>query len=179
MLCEIQSVSSRILVSPCPFPTTITITLRATPDYFIRRKIQVFIPLIRFQLQSLVSWSSLVLRKYTLFFFFFSSPIIWWYSLPKFPSSCSFSFIVLLISKDYLFCSFYFPTFHYKHSIFFQCQNPFLYPDCVFLLYQISSSFYFANTLISMYIRWFTFSCYFVNLLPIVHFLIIIIIIII
>ena len=34
MLCEMQSVSSGIeLVSPCPFPTTITITPRAPPFF--------------------------------------------------------------------------------------------------------------------------------------------------
>ena len=58
--------------------------------YLTRETISVFIPLIRFLLQNLVSRCFLVRLKY---FFFLSSPFVWWCPFLIFPSKCNFPFL--------------------------------------------------------------------------------------
>ena len=56
-------------MSPCPFPTTITTTPRAPPEYLIRRTARVFLSLMRFLRQNLVSSSFFLLLRFSNFFF--------------------------------------------------------------------------------------------------------------
>ena len=60
------------------------------PDYLTRRTAQVFISLMRFLLQSLVSKSFLV----SLGFFFLSCARIWWCLLPIFSNTWKFTFFL-------------------------------------------------------------------------------------
>ena len=63
-------------------------------DYLTKEAAQVFIPLMRFLLYTLISRSFLVLQRYV---FFLSFPLVWWCPLPIFPSICKFPFHQLLL----------------------------------------------------------------------------------
>ena len=141
---------------------------------YLKWTAQLFIPLMRFLLRSLVSSSFLVLMRY-FFSIFLSSPPVWWCPLSTFPN---FRFSELSdFSLIWLFYSFHhllFSAFHYNQGIFFYAKyipisSLYILAACV----RISNSFSFsANRLMSsMYIRWWTFSCNLWNLNPPVHFL--------
>ena len=93
------------------------------PEYITRITAQVFIPLIRFLLLSLVSRSFRVCLRYAFLVFSFISTclivICFQYSqvlVIFFFSKCSDSFLVW---RFYPFRYFSFSTFYYKHAIFF------------------------------------------------------------
>ena len=74
--------------------STSQVRFKNGPEYLTRGTAQVFIPLIRFLLCSLVSNSFLLLSRCFFFKFIFCSSLhVWWYSLPTFSSICSFPFL--------------------------------------------------------------------------------------
>ena len=103
------------------------------PENLPRSTAQVFAPLMRYLLCSLVSSSFLDLLRY-LKKSFLSSPIVWWSPLSIFPSICKFPFlgafwfcldlVVLVLPSFVFFC--FLLAWH-----IFLCQIPPLYPHCI------------------------------------------------
>ena len=150
--------------------------LRKGPEYLTRVIAQVFIPLIRFLLESFVLSSFLVLLRYS-FEFCLSFPLVWWCQSPRFLSICRSRFLrtfwsylelVVLFRQLDAVCH-----FSWRAERIFQCQIPFLCLDCIFCLYKgFQLIFIFANSFMSsMCIRWLIFSCDLLSLYPAVHFL--------
>ena len=81
-------ISFLVLLSVCL--SSSLIYFKNCPEYPISGTAQLFIPLMRFLLQSLVSRCFLVLLKYFFLFFFLSSLLVGRCSLPIFPSTCDF-----------------------------------------------------------------------------------------
>ena len=103
-----------------------------------------FIPLMIFLIQILVSRSLLILLKYALLFFaFFPFLLVWWHLLPIFLSTSlrefkSFPGLVVLFLPQLVFFHSSLWAWH-----IFQCQMTFLYPGCIFLLFVIGFSVLF------------------------------------
>ena len=102
------------------------------PEYLIRDTSKVFIPLMRFQLLSLVSRSFFRSSEVL-----FSSPPIWWCPFPVFPGTSNFpffhSFLILSWfggSITSVICLF--PPFSLWPCHIFICRIRFLYPGCIF-----------------------------------------------
>ena len=107
-------------------------------EYFTTGTVQVYIPVMRFLLQSLVSRSFLILQRHSFLMFSLISVCLLVsvsniYKFFKF----SFSPKILLISWfgfSILSVASVFQLFVFSMA-HFQCQIPFQYPDCIFLLF--------------------------------------------
>ena len=126
-------------------------------EYLTSRTAQVFIPLMRFLQQNLVSRSFLVLLRYTLLIHFFLRLCLFDYicfpysqvlvaSLPP-PLSLSLSASKCILDLVVLFISLlFFSYFSLSAWHILQCRIPFLYPGCIVLfLYQSSVLFHFMQ----------------------------------
>ena len=131
---------------------------RSGSEYLTRWVDQVFIPLMIFLLQILVSISSRVLLRY--FFRNFSFVSVWWCPFPTFPSTSNFSFSlsVLLLSEfsAFSFNSFSFANFLYLKGTIFSTKFH------SYILYIIIIIIILCQNL--HYMRWLLFSSDFVNL---------------
>ena len=98
--------------------------------YLTTRAAQMFISLMRYLLQSLVSTCSLVLLRYSFLIFFLH--LHWWCLFPIFPST--FSFLSLQASKCTLdLVVIFIPLILFSHFLiistaYFSMSIPFLYP---------------------------------------------------
>ena len=105
------------------------------------------LPLMKFLLQSLVSRSFLVRQRYS-FYFSLHFPLLncvcFQYShvlISFLLFSCS-DFLLILFLPLFVFFHFSLLAWH-----IFLCQIPFLYPDCIFLLFVFESFFIFRKQL--------------------------------
>ena len=148
------------------------------PEYLTRNTAQVFIPLIRFLQDCLVSSSFLVLLRYSFFIFSFISSCLM-VSASKTPKYLYISF-----SPNVLILSWFgnsIPSVRCRLLLFITSMAHFSMPNSVpmsrlyilTVVLRFSTSFsFFANSLMSsMYIRWLIFSCDQLSLYPAVHFL--------
>ena len=129
-------ISFFVLLSICL--SSSLVHLRRGLEYLTRDTAQVFIPLIRFRLESFVSSSFLVLLRYSFWILFFISTFLWCQP-PRSPSICRFRFLRAFYSCPYLVVPFHqlYVICHFSLQALhiFQCQIPFLWPDCIFCVY--------------------------------------------
>ena len=138
---SISSLRCKFLGIVINFPVLLSNSLNSSlvyfkngPKYLTNSSVLLFIPLIRFLLQSLLSRSFLVRLKNSFLFFFLLSPLVWGCPHPLFPSSCKFPFSkhsVLFFAFSWFVSSISFviclySTYHYEHGTFFLCQIPFI-----------------------------------------------------
>ena len=118
-----------------------------SPEYLTRWTAKMFIPLLIFLFQSLVSRIFLIYRRNSFFFFFFfSSTLVWWCSLSIFQSDfyfCFFSSVLILSRFDWSILSsiHHFPLFIMSIAHFLY-QIPFLHPCWNYLVYDQSPSLF-------------------------------------
>ena len=101
-------------------------------EYLTNVNAQVFIPLMRFLLQILVSRSFLIHLRYSYFIVYFSFLLVLWCPLQLFPSTYNFFFLrAFWFVFDLAVLCFSLWIWH-----IFLCQIPFLYARCI--LYVVS-----------------------------------------
>ena len=136
------------------------ITFKNGPKYFTIKTAQVFIPFIKFQLQSLVLSSFLICLMYSFFYFLFHL---------RLSDGVCFQYyqvlVILLFSKHsdsflfwqfYSFSYLYFSTLHYNHTTFFYAKFHsiyWLYILTVCIKVSYSFTFFANNLILSMYMR--------------------------
>ena len=143
--CRALCIVINFLVLRTIFQTSSLVHFKIGPEYLTKETAQAFILLMKFLLQSLVLRNCFVLLRYSYFFFLhLLDGVCFQYS------QVLVVFLFFKCSDSFLFSYFYslgwfsFPTLHYEHGTFLQCQILFLYPSCIFLLLCIrASSFFF------------------------------------
>ena len=103
-------------------------------------------------------WEAFLFVWDTLLLLFLSSLFTWWCSLPISASTCKFSFLrtswyFLDLSVLFLSSFIFFP-FSLFARLIFQYEIPFLYPDCIFILFisEIPIHFHFYKQLDAIHV---------------------------
>ena len=146
------------------------------PKYLTRRTVQVFIPLMRFLLYTLLSSSFPILLKYSFWIFSFisTSSMVSASNIPKY-LHVSFSTSILISSSfgnsiAYIMCRFLLLIVSMTH---FSIPNsiPISRLNILTICIRFSNciSFLVNSLMSSLYIRWLIFSCDLVSLYPPVH----------
>ena len=156
--CEGQCITIIFILLWSIFLSSSLVHFKNSPKYLILVTAQVFFPLVGFPMQRLVSRSFLVHLRYS-FLLYLSSLLVWCCLLSIFLSTWRFPFLrafwLFLTGSSIPSIICLFPLF-IMNMVHFLCQIPFLYPECMILLFVIESPilFHFSQMILFYPCTW-------------------------